>query len=106
MLSPCWRLTSARSGISAPTAGRYFAAATIPQYLTKETPGGSDDPGFKARWDEVRTSYLALLDREDWCDTAREGLVAGDGRLSRLADSVAPELNLRAFLNDRPKAEG
>jgi hypothetical protein len=92
-------------GLLGPTAGRYFAAATIAQYLTKEAPGWSDEPGLKARWEELRTSYLALLDREDWCKTAREGLAAEDGRLRWLADSVAPELNLRAFPSDQPSAE-
>ncbi|MFF4351347.1 hypothetical protein [Streptomyces sp. NPDC001530] len=88
-----------------PTAERYFAAATIAQYLTKETSAGSDDPGLKARWEQSRTAYLALLDKEDWCDRAREGLAAEDDRLTWLADSVAPELRLRAFLDDQSSVE-
>ncbi|MEV6651552.1 hypothetical protein [Streptomyces sp. NPDC051219] len=87
-----------------PTVERYFAAATIAQYLTKETPVASDDPGLKACWEQSRTAYLTLLDQEDWCDTAREGHEAEDARLTWLAGSVAPELKLRAFLNDQPSA--
>jgi hypothetical protein len=85
-----------------PTAERYFAAASVAQYMTKETPGGSEDPGLKVRWEGVRASYLALLDREDWCDTAQAGLASGDTRLRWLADSVAPELGLRALLSELP----
>jgi hypothetical protein len=88
-----------------PTAERYFAAATVAHYLTKETPAWSDAAGIKARWDKAQTSYLALVDRADWCDAAGEGLAAGDTRLAWLADSVAPELNLRASPNDRSRAE-
>ena len=80
------------------------AAATIAQYLAQETPVGSDDPDLQARWEQSRADYLALLDKEDWCDTARKELEAQDGRLTGLADSAAPQLKLRAFLNDRPSA--
>lgn len=80
-------------------------AATVAHYLGKETPAWSDAATLKARWNAARTSYLGLVDRPDWCDTAREGLAAGDWRLTWLADSVAPELGLRFFLNDRPRAE-
>ncbi|MFD9504413.1 hypothetical protein [Streptomyces sp. NPDC060035] len=80
-----------------PTVERYFAAAMIAQYLTTETPVGSGDPGLRARWEQGRTAYLALLDKEDWCDSAREALAAEDGRFALLAESVAPGLRLRAF---------
>ncbi|MCX4697440.1 hypothetical protein OG252_15390 [Streptomyces sp. NBC_01352] len=80
-----------------PTVERYLAAATIAQYLTNETPIGSDDPGSRAGWERGRAAYLALLDKEDWCATAREGLAAEDGRITWLADYVAPGLKLRAF---------
>ncbi|WP_327416801.1 hypothetical protein [Streptomyces sp. NBC_01233] len=85
-----------------PTAERYFAAATVAHYLTKESPAWSDDAGATARWARARASYLTLVDRADWCDTAREGLAAGDGQLTWLADSVAPELELRAFPHQGP----
>jgi hypothetical protein len=77
-----------------PTVSRYFAATSIAHYLARQTPDGSDEPGVKARWEEARTSYLTLLDRDDWCDTAQAGLASGDDRMRWLADAVAPELNL------------
>ncbi len=85
-----------------PTIERYFAAASIAQYLARQTPDGSDEPGVTARWEEARNSYLSLLDRDDWCDTAQAGLASGDDRMRWLADAVAPALNLRAFLNNPP----
>ncbi|MFE2866061.1 hypothetical protein [Embleya sp. NPDC059259] len=85
-----------------PAARHYFLAATIAHYLTKEKP---ERPEFEARWQQIRASCLALLDRHDWCDTARHGLAAEDARLTWLADSVAAELELRAFLDDRPEPE-
>ncbi|MGW2924527.1 hypothetical protein ACWC8S_06340 [Streptomyces fungicidicus] len=88
-----------------PTAERYFAAATTAQYLAKEAPAWSDDAALKARWDKAQASYLALVHRADWCSTAREGLAAGDWRLTWLAESMASELGLRASQNDRPGAE-
>ncbi|GAA2286437.1 hypothetical protein GCM10010415_66200 [Streptomyces atrovirens] len=78
-------------GSLGPTAERYFAAATLAQYLAEEEPAWSDDAALKARWDKARASYLALVHRADWCSTAREGLAAGDWRLTWLADSVALE---------------
>ncbi|MFG2333485.1 hypothetical protein ACGFMM_28200 [Streptomyces sp. NPDC048604] len=80
-----------------PTADRYVAATLVAAYLGKESPAWSDDPALKARWDEARASYLALVDRTDWCATAREGLAAGDERLTWIAGEVAPALGLRAF---------
>lgn len=61
-----------------PTTERYLAAVTLARYLTEETPSWSDDAGIKARWDGVRTAYLALADHADRCDVARAGLAAGD----------------------------
>ncbi|MGD1223753.1 hypothetical protein AB9Q10_35625 [Streptomyces krungchingensis] len=85
-----------------PTVERYFAAATIAQYLGEETPVGSGEPGSGTRREPIRSAYLALLDQEEWCETARAGLAAEDARLTFLADAVAPELELRAFRRDRP----
>lgn len=88
-----------------PSSARYVAAATIAQYLTEERSAGPDHPGTTAGWERSRTAYLALLDTEDWCDAARAGLAAGEGRLAWLADSVAPELKLRAFRNGGSRGE-
>ncbi|MFD5269374.1 hypothetical protein [Streptomyces sp. NPDC058335] len=81
-----------------PTAERYFAVATVAHYVTQETPLQSHEvPGIKERWDEARASYLALIDRREWCEVARSGLAHGDERLTWLATDVAPNLRLRAF---------
>ncbi len=80
-----------------PTAERYFATASVAQYLGAEKPARSDDPAIEACWDRVRTSYPALTDRAGWCGVAREGLAAGDWRMVWPAAPVAPELDLRAF---------
>ncbi|MEU6949728.1 hypothetical protein ABZ957_31535 [Streptomyces sp. NPDC046316] len=85
-----------------PTAERYCMATTVFRYLGAEVPAWSDDAGLKARWGEARRAYLDLLGREEWRDTARQGLAAGHERLTWLADSVAPELDLRASLADTP----
>lgn len=66
-------------GYLGPTAERYFAAATVAHYLTKETPAWSDDATLTARWDEARTRYLGLVDRADWCATARRASRPGTG---------------------------
>ncbi|WP_328405188.1 hypothetical protein OHS70_37725 [Streptomyces sp. NBC_00390] len=96
-------------GHPGPTAERCVAAATIAQYLTKDTPVRSDEPGLKVCWEQIRLSHLALLEQGDWCDMAREGLDVEDARLTWLADAVAPALKLRAFRvfrNGRPRAGG
>ncbi|MFG2747318.1 hypothetical protein [Streptomyces xanthophaeus] len=87
-----------------PTPERYFAAASLAQYLGEETPDRSDDATLRARLDRARRAYLSLTDRADWCSAAREGLAAGDWRMEWLADSMAPELDLRAFRADGPTA--
>ncbi|MFF9914622.1 hypothetical protein [Streptomyces sp. NPDC013457] len=88
-----------------PTAERYCDATTVARYLGAEAPAWSDEAGLKARWGDVRRSYLDLLGRTEWRDTAREGLAAGHERLTWLVDPAAPELDLRAALaaeGDRP----
>ncbi|MER7741303.1 hypothetical protein ABTX34_23745 [Streptomyces sp. NPDC096538] len=84
-----------------PTPERYFTAASLAQYLSAQTPAWSDDPAVGAGWERVRMSYLDLTDRADWCDVAREGLAAGDWRMTWLAGSMAPQLDLPAFRDGR-----
>ncbi|MFL1897999.1 hypothetical protein ACJWDR_02775 [Streptomyces tauricus] len=81
----------------APTSERYFAAATVAAYLTKETPLWSDDIELHARWHRLRTSYLALTDRTAWCHAARKAFAATDSRMTWLANHGPSKLNLRAF---------
>ncbi|WP_418959526.1 hypothetical protein [Streptomyces tritici] len=92
-------------GKADPTVERYFTGASVAHHLGVETPVGTDGPALKAGWDTVRKAYLGLLDRAEWCATAREGLAAGDEWLGMLAHSVAPELGLRAYLGDAPGGE-
>ncbi|MFC9886679.1 hypothetical protein [Streptomyces pilosus] len=60
------------------------------------------DAATEAGRDRVRGSCLAVTDRADRCGVAREGLAAGDRRMVWRADSMAPELDLRAFRDGRP----
>ncbi|MFD8952035.1 hypothetical protein ACFV0B_24650 [Streptomyces xanthophaeus] len=85
-----------------PSIDRYFVAAHVAHYLTREIPAWSDDAMVKARWDGARRAYLSLIDRADWCETARAGVAAGIWRATVLADSVAPELGLRAYRDAGP----
>ncbi|MDX3571815.1 hypothetical protein [Streptomyces sp. ID05-47C] len=87
-----------------PTTERCFAVASVAHYLTLEAPLPTDDvpgvdevPGIKERWDEACASYLALIDRTEWCEVARRGLVDGDQRLTWVAAKVAGILRLRAL---------
>ncbi|MCX5330885.1 hypothetical protein [Streptomyces sp. NBC_00140] len=77
-----------------PSAERFFIAGMLARSLGSETQ--RDSVGPAERWAALRRAYLALLDREDWCETARAGLVAGDGQLEWLA-RVAADLELKGL---------
>ncbi|WP_308798932.1 hypothetical protein [Streptomyces sp. UH6] len=89
-----------------PTPDRYRLAAVLARDL-----GEDGDPGSIApvrRWQLHRDGYLALLDREDWCGTARNALAAGDVAMIRLAGTTSGTMSgtgLRAF-DDRPAPSG
>ncbi|GGM99324.1 hypothetical protein [Streptomyces fuscichromogenes] len=88
-------------GSLGPTVERYFTVAALAQHLTTES---LDDAGCTAAQREaLRTTYLEVLDREEWTRTARAGFAAGDNRMRWLADHRAPRLRLRAFSQDEPK---
>ncbi|WP_327435366.1 hypothetical protein [Streptomyces sp. NBC_01236] len=77
-----------------PSPSRYYIAALLARNL-----GESGDEGSVApirRWQTYRDGYLALLDQEDWCETARSALVADDRAIVWLA-ATASDLGLRAF---------
>ncbi|MER7757203.1 hypothetical protein [Kitasatospora sp. NPDC097643] len=78
-----------------PTVERFFMAALLAQYLATEPPERVGSIG--AQRDAILATYLGLLDREDWCETARAGRAAKDGRMEQLAGSGTSQLSLRAF---------
>ncbi|UNO39583.1 hypothetical protein [Streptomyces sp. MST-110588] len=86
-----------------PSPGRYHIAALLARNLGEHGDPGSIGP--VGRWRTYRDGYLALLDREDWCGTARKALAAGDQRFARLA-GTASDLGLRAFGAPAPPDEG
>lgn len=77
-----------------PTTERFFIAGMLARNLGSEER--RDAVGPAARWAGLRTAYLALLDRDDWCETAGAGLAAGDEQLVWLAE-IGADLGLRAF---------
>ncbi|MEU8920436.1 hypothetical protein AB0D10_05780 [Kitasatospora sp. NPDC048545] len=82
-------------GGASPTVRRFGVVATLALHLATEPV--EDSGCTEARRDAVLASYLALLDREDWCGTARAALAAGDDWLHWFAGHSASRLPLRAF---------
>lgn len=85
-----------------PSPGRYYIAALLARSL-----GEHGDQGSIAsvhRWRTYRNGYLVLLDREDWCETARNALAVGDQRIVWLAET-ASDPELRAFDTPVPSGE-
>lgn len=83
-----------------PSAGRYFVAALLAGSLGGDGDAGSVGP--IGRWQTHRDGYLALLDREDWCGTARSALADEDPRMVELA-GMASGRRLRAFTGPPPQ---
>ncbi|MGW7433609.1 hypothetical protein ACWGIN_29220 [Streptomyces sp. NPDC054861] len=78
-----------------PSLARYCTVALLTAYLTEKSPeAGGCDP---EQWAAIRATYLSVLDREEWTETARAGLASGDHRTEWLAEHGAPQLRLRAF---------
>jgi hypothetical protein len=87
-----------------PTAQRYFTNAVLAQHLCTKSP---EDAGCTAEQQAaLLTSYLSLLDRDEWVRVAVEGLAAEHFGMRWLADHRAPELRLRAFPDRRPEPAG
>jgi hypothetical protein len=83
-----------------PSSSRYSTAAWLADSLGKHGDTGSIGPA--ERWRSHRERYLALLDREDWCQVAREALAAEEPGILRLAETASGR-RLRAFA-DRPSS--
>ncbi|QLQ35339.1 hypothetical protein [Micromonospora robiginosa] len=79
----------------APTVDRYVDAATIADHLADNAPDRSGCTSGQR--DELVRQYLAVLDRRDWCDTARGGLDPTSDFFAWFAAQVAARLHLRAF---------
>ncbi|WP_254390412.1 hypothetical protein [Streptomyces sp. AC550_RSS872] len=85
-----------------PTASRYTTAAWLASSLGEHGDAGSI--GLAERWRSYRDRYLALLDREDWCQAARKALAAKEPGVLRLADTASGH-GLRAFADRSPSGE-
>ncbi|MFE7393087.1 hypothetical protein [Streptomyces sp. NPDC057582] len=81
-----------------PTASRYCLAAWLASSLGEQGDSGSIGP--VRRWQPYRDDYLALLERDDWCETARNALAVKDPGILRLVETSSGR-QLRAF-TDRP----
>lgn len=79
----------------APTVDRYVNAAVIADHLAEEPPRRSGCTA-KQRDDLVR-QYLAVFDRQDWCDAVRAGLDADSDFFAWFANNPAARLRLRAI---------
>ncbi len=79
----------------APTLHRYVDAAVIADHLIGKPP---DRCGCTAEErDRIARQYLAVLDRQDWCDAVRAGLDPADEFFAWFGGQVAARLRLRAF---------
>ncbi|MFI8768111.1 hypothetical protein ACIGN6_24810 [Streptomyces sp. NPDC053792] len=85
-----------------PSASRYCIAAWLASSLGEHGDAGSIGP--VQRWQPYRDDYLALLERDDWCEVARDALTARDPGIVRLVETVSGR-QLRAFA-DRPTPGG
>jgi hypothetical protein len=82
-----------------PTANRYCLAAWLANSLGENGDAGSVGP--LQRWQPYRDSYLDLLERDDWCEVARNGLAAKDSGILRLVETSSGR-RLRAFVDQPP----
>ncbi len=77
----------------APTVRRFFRLGLLASYLSG--PKAASLPWEPGQRDRVLASYISLLDRDDWCAVAREGLAAKAHGMSWLSGDRS--LPLRAF---------
>ncbi|MFG1807846.1 hypothetical protein [Streptomyces sp. NPDC049040] len=85
-----------------PTASRFCLAAWLADSLGEHGDSGSIGP-FQ-RWQSYRDDYLALLERDDWCETATNALSAKDPGVLRLIETTAGR-QLRVFVDRPPSSE-
>lgn len=85
----------AHLGRQAPTVNRYVDAAVVADHLSHSIPERSGCTTEQR--DHLVREYLAVLDRQGWCDTVRSGLDADSDFFAWFAGNVAARLRLRAF---------
>ena len=86
---------SAHLGEQTPTVSRYLDAAVIADHLAEKAP---ERFGCTAEQrGHLVQQYLAVLDRQDWCDTARTGLDPNSDYFAWFVGNVATRRRLRAF---------
>ncbi|WP_107425141.1 hypothetical protein [Streptomyces sp. CB02400] len=87
-----------------PSPSRYCIAAMLARNLGEHGDEGSVAP--VRRWRTHRDGYLALPDRDDWFETARNAPAADDPEIVRLVETVASDLGLRTLDDPAPSSEG
>ncbi|MFD6735946.1 hypothetical protein ACFWDZ_33150, partial [Micromonospora aurantiaca] len=85
----------ARLDRQTPTLNRYVDAAIIADHLADKTPQRSGCTNEQR--DHLVRQYLAVLDRQDWCDAVRAGVDADNDFFAWFASNPAARLHLRAF---------
>ncbi|PZG22627.1 hypothetical protein C1I95_04900 [Micromonospora craterilacus] len=78
-----------------PTVNRYVDAAVIADHLASDKPERSGCTTEQR--DQLVRQYLAVLDRQDWCDEVRAGLDEDGEFFAWFTANVAARLHLRAF---------
>ncbi|WP_336204126.1 hypothetical protein [Nonomuraea sp. LPB2021202275-12-8] len=82
-----------------PTVGRYVSAAVLADRLASNPPERAGCTSGQR--DRLVRHYLAVLDSEQWCRTARADLDRDDDFHAWVAADVAARLRLRAFTGGR-----
>ncbi|WP_198543156.1 hypothetical protein [Pseudofrankia sp. BMG5.36] len=85
----------AHLGRQAPTVDRYVDAATIADHLADRNAQRSGCTSEQR--DDLVRQYLAVLDRQEWCDAVRADLAENSSFFTWFAGAVAARLHLRAF---------
>lgn len=70
-------------------------AAIIADHLADKTPQRSGCTNEQR--DHLVRQYLAVLDRQDWCDAVRASIDADNDFFAWFASNPAARLHLRAF---------
>ncbi|MFC8366927.1 hypothetical protein ACFUIT_02880 [Streptomyces sp. NPDC057239] len=87
-----------------PFSSRYCIAAMLARNLGEHGDEGSVAP--VRRWRTHRDGYLALPDRDDWFETARNAPAADAPEIVRLVETVVSDLGLRTLDDPAPSSEG